>query len=62
MFLESLKSLRCDSEKEQDRQIVADAACEYEEVPNAVRPGDAAVERVEDDAEGVEETACDESP
>ncbi|CRI67705.1 putative Diguanylate cyclase with PAS/PAC sensor [Thiocapsa sp. KS1] len=50
------------SEKDQDRQIVADAAREHEEVPNAVRPGEAAVECVEDDAEGVEKSADDEAP
>ncbi len=50
------------SEKDQDREIVADAAREHEEVPDAVRPGEAAVECVENDSEGVEETAGDEPP
>jgi hypothetical protein len=50
------------SEKDQDRQIVADAAREHEKVPNAVRPGQVAIECVEDDAEGVEETTGDEPP
>lgn len=51
-----------ESEKDQDRQIVADAAREYEEVPDSVRPGEAAVECIEDDAEGVEESSGNETP
>lgn len=50
------------SEKDQDGQIVADAAREHEQVPDSVRPREAAVHGVEDDAEGVEEAAGNETP
>lgn len=49
------------SEVDQDGEIVANAAREHEEVPDSVRPGEAAVECVKDDAEGIEEPAGNET-
>ena len=45
---------------EQDRQVLQDTAGENEEMPNAVAMAEAIIEDVEDDAEGVGQTAAGE--
>lgn len=42
----------------QDRDVVGRTACDHEQVPDPVRVGETRVERIEDDPDGVEESAC----